>query len=141
MSFGRNTALHVAEHVSEAGSLVAWQVSPQVWASQTQGRMQIGHAHAWISVGNRMVKTGLPFAGFHEWMGMESYDSETRKLLTEWSLANRAQMIEVHLTVRSRLVRMGVSVANLALGNFMQTHDTIETMEAAFLDTLARLRR
>jgi len=141
MDFGRSTALHVEEHVSEVGRLVAWQVSPQVWVSKAQGRMQLGHAEAWMRLGDRMVATGLPFAGFHDWTEMESYDSETRRLLTDWSLAHRAQFIEVHLAVRSRLVRMGVTVANLALGNFMVTHESVDTMEKAFLETLARLRR
>jgi len=141
MDFGRRTALYVEEHVSEVGSLTAWQVAPQVWASKTHGRMQVAHAEAWMKVGNRMVATGLPFSGFHDWLEMESYDSETRKLLTDWSLAHRAQMIEVHLAVRSRLVRMGVTVANLALGNLMQTHEGLDTMAKAYGETMARLRR
>jgi hypothetical protein len=72
---------------------------------------------------------------------MEAYDSATRVALQSWTLDNRRAISEVHLAIRSRLTRMGVTVANLALGNFMKTYDNTEALAEIYLEVLAKHRR
>lgn len=129
---GRSTARLVDEFVSDVGSLAAWEVVPQIFVSRVTGHMQLGHAEAWLRIGNRILASGRPVAGFHDWFGMTSYDSATRAMLTDWSLANLASFHCVHIAIDSKLVRMGVTVANLALGGIMATHADSASLAAAY---------
>ena len=57
-----------------------------------------------------------PFTLFFDWERMSGYDPECRKSMTSWTLARKADVACVHILVKSKLVAMGVSVANMALG-------------------------
>jgi len=48
----------------------------------------------------------------------------------DWHLAHRDTLKALHAVARSRIVRMGVTVANLALGK-ITSHDNRSTFEAA----------
>jgi hypothetical protein len=61
------------------------------------------------------------------------YESEVRIEATEHMRRIRPRLLSVQLLVRSKIVAMGVSVANLALGGFM----TVHTRRAAFDAALA----
>jgi hypothetical protein len=76
-----------------------------------------------------MYRTGS-VAGFHHSFGMTGYDSECRIELTNWVMSHRAQS-RLFIGLRSKIVAMGVSVANLALGNVIQTHASPATLESA----------
>ena len=61
-----------------------------------------------------------------DWRGFTSYDSQTRVLMTKWTRARPAIIGDIHVLVASRLMAMGVTVANLALGNaFEVTSDAV----------------
>jgi hypothetical protein len=53
---------------------------------------------------------------------MTTYDSELRTEVTAALLVERRRIACLHIVVRSKLVAMGVSVANLALGGLMTIH-------------------
>jgi hypothetical protein len=71
---------------------------------------------------------------------LESYDSEARVLLTGWSAKNRKNIREHHILLRSRLVAMGVSVANLAVGGHIRPHTSRPAYETALARIVARGR-
>ena len=59
---------------------------------------------------------------FDDLEGVKGYESGVRAKLTAWSREHRAQIKAFHILTGSRIVAMGVSVANLALGGQIVAH-------------------
>ena len=55
---------------------------------------------------------------------MLSYESGLRVAMTDWALKHRASLDPLHFLNRSKLVAMGVAVANLAVGGLITSHTT-----------------
>jgi hypothetical protein len=68
---------------------------------------------------------------FCDWSAMTGYASEARSKFTQWMFRHRAK-VSSHLLVTSKLVAMGVSVANLTLGGILIAY----TDRAAFTAVL-----
>lgn len=64
-----------------------------------------------------MTKKVIPIFDFWD---MEAYDSALRVETQGWGSKHRAEMESVYLLTRSKLVSMGASVANLAIGGLMK---------------------
>ena len=71
---------------------------------------------------------------FCDWAEMNGYDSEIRNMYTQWIASNRSRL-KVHILVGSKLVSMGVSVANLALGGSLVGYTNRTAFEAALRST------
>ena len=69
-----------------------------------------------------------------DFWSMPTYDSPLRLDLTSWLLDHRPRVAELHVLTRSRIVTMGVAVANLALGGLVTNHRT----RAPFDEAVAR---
>jgi hypothetical protein len=80
---------------------------------------------------------GRDVYGFHNWLGMQNYETACRVELTEWVFRHRSQSI-FHIGVASRMVAMGVAVANLALGNLLHVHNSVSGLESALARILNR---
>ncbi len=63
---------------------------------------------------------------------LTGYDNAVRSQLTEWSRKNRPKIVAFHILTRSKLVAMGVGVANLVLGGSIRIH----RVRSAFEDAL-----
>jgi hypothetical protein len=74
---------------------------------------------------------------FFEMAEMVNYDSTLRTQLTNHFAQNRSKIASLHVFTRSRLVAMGVSVANLALGRII----TVHPHAAAFYEALDQIAR
>jgi len=59
---------------------------------------------------------------FFDFWTMPTYDSEMRTEWTSWLVSHRARLEGLHVVARSKLVAMGVSVANLALGGIIKSY-------------------
>ncbi len=59
---------------------------------------------------------------FDDLEGVVGYESTVRTRLTAWSREHREQIRDFHILTGSRLVAMGVTVANLALGGHIVVH-------------------
>lgn len=66
---------------------------------------------------------------------------DVRVFATRVLLAHRPQIIAIHAFTRSKLVSMGVSVANLALGGIVRSHPTREGFAEAMDVLLVSPRR
>jgi hypothetical protein len=53
---------------------------------------------------------------------MPTYDSGMRLQMTPWGAKHR-QNVDFHVCTRSRLVLMGLAVANIAMGGLMKVHE------------------
>jgi hypothetical protein len=76
---------------------------------------------------------------FFEMGAMVNYHSDLRTRLTTHFASHRAKIASFHVHTRARLVAMGVSVANLALGELITMHAAISSfnhvLDAVVQDT------
>ena len=94
------------------------------------GQLEDALARGIIDEGSRISLRGGAIA-FHDWSGLTSYSSEARRLCTDWMLANRKGFERCTILVSSAIVAMGVNVANLALGGFLDAGTDAEAFAAA----------
>jgi hypothetical protein len=80
---------------------------------------------------NRLLVQKTGWHVFFDAEHMVDYVTAFRVRMTEVIRRNRSQIAGVHALVRSKIARMGLSVANLALGGFITGHGTRETFIAA----------
>ena len=59
---------------------------------------------------------------FFDFTDAPRYESGLRVFWTQWLQSHLRSITKMHIVVRSKMVAMGVSVANLALGGIIQTH-------------------
>jgi hypothetical protein len=111
------------------GRIWVWRISPNAYASEVDGHLETAMADLIIAVATPLYANG-PVAGFHNWVAMTGYESTCRTRLTQWVLQHRPDS-KLYIALRSKLVAMGVSVANLALGNMIQTFSNEADLEAA----------
>jgi hypothetical protein len=78
---------------------------------------------------------------FADWWDMTGYDSTARVELTAWMAKMRPRMSAFHVLVRSRLVAMGVSVANLALGGWIRSYSLRPPFLGAMQAEVTRMKR
>jgi hypothetical protein len=74
----------------------------------------------------RLATTERRVVGFHDWSELESYETSARLRMTSWVLERRDRCEAIHILSRSRLVSMGVAVANMALGRFLVSYGPCE---------------
>ncbi|MFO0694563.1 MAG: hypothetical protein U0230_13465 [Polyangiales bacterium] len=66
---------------------------------------------------------------FDDWEEATGYESEVRVRLTEWTKRHREAIPLTHILVRSKLLAMGLSVANLAIDGGLEVHTTRAAFE------------
>ncbi len=86
-----------------------------------------GHGHAEFAAPTvrryeEMVRAGVKVTAVANFWDMTSYDSPFRQALQEWGSKHRKDMEALVVASTSKLVSMGVSVANLAMGVPMRAH-------------------
>ncbi|APR85698.1 Hypothetical protein A7982_11047 [Minicystis rosea] len=54
------------------------------------------------------------FRGFHHWANAPSYDTDYRQSWMDWLSDQNGALVETHFLTSSRIVKMGLSVANIA---------------------------
>jgi hypothetical protein len=135
----REQGTDFSEQVTASGVVRAWVLARNVYVTQASGHMHDDHCAFLEAFGEEQIRCadGAKHYIFHEWMELTGYESRTRVRLTTWSAARRHTFQEVHLAIKSRMVAMGVQVANIALGGFMRAHTGISSLEVE----LARVMR
>jgi hypothetical protein len=112
------------------GTLTFWQLAPHIYATEVRGFMTQEMSNLIIERAEPLYVPGKKLHGFHNWLEMTNYDSACRVELTAWVMRHRAQSA-LHIGLRSRMVAMGVAVANLALGSLIQIYASADEMETA----------
>lgn len=87
-----------------------------------------------LDIASRAVATVKRLNIFCDWAEMTGYESDVRSAFTQWAATNRAK-VTFHLLVGSKLVAMGVSVANLALGGILVGYTNRASFDAALRST------
>ena len=113
----------VQEYATSRGVARFWTLAPNVYVTSVSGHMEEAHAEAFERYGaERLRQSPGKLCVFHDWIGMTGYDSVCRQRMTAWSVPRLSHYAEVHLAVRSKIVAMGVQVANIALRGIMRAH-------------------
>lgn len=119
------------------GAILYWELAPRVYMTEVRGFMTQPMSQLIMKQAEPLYAIGGKVHGIHNWFGMENYDSVCRVELTSWVLSHRAQT-GLHIGLRSRMVAMGVAVANLALGSLIQVHNEPRALEEALSSLLRR---
>lgn len=104
------------------GSLHCRTVEPWLLEYRFTGYLEAAAASKIVELRERALATTASIYELHDWWAMAGYESESRRILTEHSLAMRARIPELHILVQSKMVHMGVSVAKIALGNVLNSY-------------------
>lgn len=80
-------------------------------------------ARAFTRFGEAVLEQAEGGIGMHDWYKMTGYDSGVRQYVVKWSVSVIKRWAEIHVGLKSKVVRMGVTLANVALGGKVTIHD------------------
>jgi hypothetical protein len=119
-------ALEVDDRV---GRIVLAAARPGVQVVTIWGHLTPAMSRAITSHASAQLNSAPYLVAFHNWREMTGYESSCRGLLTQWAMRHKHDS-KLHLVFGSPIVAMGVTVANLALGNVLQVHMSLDSMLA-----------
>jgi len=127
---------------SSTGSIVLYSPAPGVFASRVRGSMGMVQADAYIAFGDAVLAAHTPGIGLHDWAAMTGYASGVRMKVTSWAVRVIGRFEAIHIHTESRVVRMGVAVANMGLAGKIAVHAERTGFDAVSERLLAsRVRR
>jgi len=111
----------------------------ELFARQQQGMVEfraVGHLSRGMA--ERMSEFSASFLGgtsprfwFADWTALASYDLDARLGLTAWFDRHHARFAEFHILSASRLINIGISVAQERLGDGLTAHTERAVFESA----------
>lgn len=122
----------------EGWRVVVDNPAPGVLTSAVSGYIQMEAASGLMGAFDAVAAAQGPVDAFHDWSAVVGYDTQTRETYTAWSKAHRAQVKSVNILVGSRLVAMGISVANLMVGGFLKATQDRDAFKRALQGVLAK---
>ncbi len=135
----RVARLHV-QRTFPNGGLELSVPAAQVVVSRMWGHLDLAITDCLLAfLDQRLATTERCFQVFHDWSAMETYDTPARLRLTAWMADHRDRFEAIHILSGSRLVAMGIAVANLALDRFLNAYgqDQRQRYDAALSAALA----
>lgn len=120
-------------------SLTVENPAPGLVFTTIAGHVDLSCTQAMWDHMDLVFMTQSPIQTFHDWAGLDGYDANVRPAYVAWSRSRRAHFKSVNILVTSKLVAMGVSVANLALG-YLTAYANRGSFERARARSLADLR-
>jgi len=121
---------------TDRGRVDVW-VQPPILVVQLSGYGDVRFADPIMKAFDEILRAGMRPEVFFEMGGMHNYDSALRTRLTSHFAAQRSQIQTMQMHTRSRLVSMGIAVANLALGGMIVTHDDVKSLQTVLDRALA----
>lgn len=120
----------VDRYNSGKGEMTISLPKPDIVVCKGVGHLDKIMGRKFLDVVEKVSATNRQFNAFCDWAEMNGYDSEVRNMFTQWVAGNRTR-VAVHILVGSKLVSMGVSVANLALGGSLVGYTNRTSFDAA----------
>ena len=117
--------------VSGKGESIMSTPKPNVVYFQVTGHLDKTIGRRFLDLVDRVVAVQSHFHAFCDFADTTGYDSEVRTMFTQWVASHRIRTT-VHILVGSKIVSMGVSVANLALGGSLIGYTSRAIFDAAF---------
>ena len=125
---------------SDRGSLRIRRPVPEVLVFVEEGHLDTEAASLIAEASNNALKCPRPLHLFVDAYDLVSYTPDVRKGPTDWLMANRSRLAVQHMLVRSKITKMGLSVASLALGGLIKGHASRASFGLALDQTLSELR-
>jgi len=119
------------------GSLGLWNPAPNVMAMALRGHGEAAFVEPIVALFARLSGPALHL--FADVAGLSSYDSALRTGLTARFARDRARIVDFPILLGSKIVAMGVAVANLALGGVVTAHTSRERFTGSVDKTLFAL--
>jgi hypothetical protein len=94
-----------------------------------------------ITEPERRIAQGLRIDWFGDYYDMTSYESQSRLALQEFTNKHKDKMSSIVILVRSKIVAMGVSVANLATGGKIEAYTSRENFERTLRAAVQRAQQ
>ena len=113
------------------GEIRCWALTPDVLALRLSGHLEKDVVPRFRADFDKTWSGAL--RGLCVDLGeMTGYDSAFRQGMTEWArqMINERNAV-LHVYMKSKIVQMGVAVANLALGGVLQVHPSKAALERA----------
>ena len=126
---------------SDRGSLTIRRPRLDLIVFVEAGHLEEGFAPLIEEASNQALECKLPLHIFVDAYDLTGYAPSVRKGPTDWLNRNRASVAVQHMLVRSKLTKMGLSVASLALGGLLRGHASRASFRQALEDTLQDLSR
>lgn len=125
-----------AEFEDSHGKVRIWHLGNRIGIFESSGGIKGDHSRFVVDYFRRHIEPHpRPWFAFGNWSHLLAYTPEVRISLTEWQIQQRYD--ELHVSHDSRMLAMGISVANAALPTTIQVHPTEEHLD----DVLVALRR
>lgn|GEM_PF-1825367 len=139
-------AVDVVDEREADGHMRMWAVA-HVGVIQVQGHLSTSLAElqaAWLqrraqSVVDGGAKMQPKIQLFQQWWAMTGYDSKSRSLLTQVMVPILKHYEEITFLLQSRIVQMGVAVANVALEARLQSMTDPAAYQAKFAAAASRV--
>jgi len=103
------------------GAVHASEPEPGVLHYVVEGRLSTELVRRFIDFAEQSPSDTMRF--FHDWWEVDGYDNQARYALTSWTLKHRKRIQSADILTRSKIVKMGVAVGNIALGGLAKLHD------------------
>lgn len=128
-----------AARSDRAGSVEVYLPRPDVCITVARGMLSIDNARFLIDTISPHFSEAR-FSYFHDWENLQGYEFDARTRLTTWAVANLRYARSCVFLVTSRMVSMGIAVANIgtsAAGLKLSAHRSRDAFERAIARTLA----
>jgi hypothetical protein len=116
---------------TETGRLRLANPAPGVFLSEATGRLGLEAAYAYTTYADGVATQRDGGIGLHDWWWMAGYDPGVRQHVVGWSLRIISQWNQIHVALRSQVVKMGVTLANVALGGKVNVYTEYAKFEGA----------
>lgn len=129
---GENLGLAHDEYADAHGKVRIWHLPWHAAVFESSGGIEATHAKFIVAYHRKYIEPfGRPYYTFGNWSNLVAYTPDVRKILTDWQTATPYD--EVHVSHDSRLLSMGIAMANVVLPQKVQVHATPERLDTAFL--------
>ncbi len=138
----RSHALHAADQTlsDDQGRFAAYLPAPGVLVTEVTGYLAHEFALALVAHLETITRSGQLALQFHDWFGVTGYDIRAQRDLTAWHAKHRAKVERLDIGVRSPMLRMGVTVANVPLRGLIRLHDEEQAFDRAAHDAVLARR-
>lgn len=125
---------------SERAEVRVRVLAPTVVLLSVKGHASNDFMPLFIGEPMRRIQQGMHIDWFGDYSEVTGYDSATRIALSEFTNKYKSGMNSIAILVRSKIVAMGVSVANLAVGGKIDAYANQQKFEAALAAAVERAR-
>jgi hypothetical protein len=122
---------------SSRGEVRVFGPARGIYLTYARGHADGIMANGIVESGNLLLESNPKLEVFHDFEGLDSYETEARVRLTQWGIDIRHRVTRIHVLVRSKLAKMGVAVASIALAGLIKAYDDRAEFESA-LDAAIR---